>query len=162
MLPTSPLRRSNSPTHTHTRTLPLIVCCLHAHSSSHCLFPPHTLFLSLFVASTHTLPLIVCFLHTHSSSHCLFPPHTLFLSLFVASTHTLPLIVCFLHTHSSSHCLLPPCRAEVLADEIRELQGEMADYNTLMDKVNTDTEAAAVHADCAAVSIIMLMATVVF
>ncbi len=38
----------------------------------------------------------------------------------------------------------------------------MADYNTLMDKVNTDTEAAAVHADCAAVSSYMLMATVVF
>ena len=43
-------------------------------------------------------------------------------------------------------------RAESLAGEIRELQGEMADYNTLMDKVNTDTEVAAILADCAAVS----------
>ncbi|XP_064385371.1 intraflagellar transport protein 74 homolog [Halichondria panicea] len=41
-------------------------------------------------------------------------------------------------------------KAEGLADEIRELQGEMADYNTLMDKVNTDTEVGAVLADCTA------------
>ncbi len=29
----------------------------------------------------------------------------------------------------------------------------MADYNTLMDKVNTDTEVGAVLADCTAVSV---------
>lgn len=38
-------------------------------------------------------------------------------------------------------------RAEVLASQIKELQGEMADYNTLMDKLNTDTEMDAVLAD---------------
>ena len=43
-------------------------------------------------------------------------------------------------------------RAEVLAGEIHELQGEMADYNILMDKLNTDTEMDAVLAECAAVS----------
>ena len=81
--------------------------------------------------------------------------------------------------------LTPPLnRAEQLASEIKELQGEMADYNTvstfmstlptiiligrsspspptpvngvspiqLIDKLNTDTEMAAVLADCATVS----------
>ena len=43
-------------------------------------------------------------------------------------------------------------RAEVLAGEIRELQGEMADYNTLMDKLNTDTEVTTVLAECSTVS----------
>ena len=43
-------------------------------------------------------------------------------------------------------------RAEALANEIRGLQGEMADYNTLMDKLNTDTEVTAVHSECANVS----------
>ncbi len=49
--------------------------------------------------------------------------------------------------------LLTASRAEGLAGEIRVLQGEMADYNTLMDKVNTDTEVEAVLADCATVSV---------
>lgn len=31
-------------------------------------------------------------------------------------------------------------RAEVLAGEIRDLQGQLADYNTLVDKLNTNTE----------------------
>lgn len=31
-------------------------------------------------------------------------------------------------------------RAEGLATEIKELQGQLADYNTLLDKINTDTE----------------------
>lgn len=31
-------------------------------------------------------------------------------------------------------------RAEGLAAEIKELQGQLADYNTLLDKINTDTE----------------------
>lgn len=31
-------------------------------------------------------------------------------------------------------------RAEGLANEIKELQGQLADYNTLLDKINTDTE----------------------
>ncbi|XP_074611284.1 intraflagellar transport protein 74 homolog isoform X2 [Acropora palmata] len=31
-------------------------------------------------------------------------------------------------------------RAEGLASEIKELQGQLADYNTLLDKINTDTE----------------------
>lgn len=48
--------------------------------------------------------------------------------------------------------ILQLLRAESLAGEIREFQGEMADYNTLMDKVNTDTEVGAILADCAAVS----------
>lgn len=39
-------------------------------------------------------------------------------------------------------------RAEILAAEIKELQGEMADYNTLMDKLNTDTEMGAIVTDC--------------
>ena len=43
-------------------------------------------------------------------------------------------------------------RAEVLAGEIRELQREMADYNTLMDKLNTDTEVTTVLAECSSVS----------
>lgn len=43
-------------------------------------------------------------------------------------------------------------RAEVLAGEIRELQREMADYNTLMDKLNTDTEITTVLAECSSVS----------
>ncbi len=40
----------------------------------------------------------------------------------------------------------------MLAEEIKQLQGEMADYNTLMDKINTDTEVASVHAEYASVS----------
>ena len=43
-------------------------------------------------------------------------------------------------------------RAEVLAADIKELQGEMADYNTLMDKLNTDTEIDVVLNDWEAVS----------
>lgn len=39
-------------------------------------------------------------------------------------------------------------RAEALAAQIKELQGEMADYNTLMDKLNTDTEMSTILADC--------------
>lgn len=38
-------------------------------------------------------------------------------------------------------------KAETLAGEIKELQKEMADYNTLMDKLNTDTDVATVMAD---------------
>ena len=48
------------------------------------------------------------------------------------------------------------CRAEVLAGEIRQLQGEMADYNTLMDKLNTDTEVTTVLAECSSVSAFLL------
>ena len=48
----------------------------------------------------------------------------------------------------------------MLAGEIRELQAEMADYNTLMDKVNTDTEVGAVLADCAAVSVCVCLCDV--
>ena len=32
------------------------------------------------------------------------------------------------------------CRAEQLANEIKGLRGEMADYNTLNDMLNTDSE----------------------
>ena len=39
-------------------------------------------------------------------------------------------------------------RAEALAIQIKELQGEMADYNTLMDKINTDTEIGVILMDC--------------
>lgn len=39
-------------------------------------------------------------------------------------------------------------RAEVLAAQIKELQCEMADYNTLMDKLNTDTEIDDILSDC--------------
>lgn len=39
-------------------------------------------------------------------------------------------------------------RAESLAAQIKELQGEMADYNTLMDKLNTDTEIDDILSDC--------------
>lgn len=39
-------------------------------------------------------------------------------------------------------------RAEALAGHIKELQGEMADYNTLMDKLNTDTEIDDILSDC--------------
>lgn len=46
----------------------------------------------------------------------------------------------------------------MLAGEIRELQGEMADYNTLMDKLNTDTEVNAVLAECSSVSVYWFMA----
>ncbi len=35
-----------------------------------------------------------------------------------------------------------------MATEIKELQGEMADYNTLMDKLNTDTEIGDILTDC--------------
>ena len=35
-----------------------------------------------------------------------------------------------------------------MATEIKELQGEMADYNTLMDKLNTDTEIEDIQEDC--------------
>lgn len=34
-----------------------------------------------------------------------------------------------------------------MAVQIKELQGEMADYNTLMDKLNTDTEMGAILMD---------------
>ena len=49
---------------------------------------------------------------------------------------------------SHSQIAFFPSRAEVLATDIKELQGEMADYNTLMDKLNTDTEIDAVLIDC--------------
>ena len=55
----------------------------------------------------------------------------------------------------SNSTLIPSCllsRAEVLANEIRGLQGEMADYNTLMDKLNTDTEVNTVLSECTNVS----------
>ena len=45
-------------------------------------------------------------------------------------------------------------RAEVLATQIKDLQGEMADYNTLMDKINTDTDIEAILQDCDVVSYI--------
>lgn len=48
-------------------------------------------------------------------------------------------------------------RAEILAAEIKELQGEMADYNTLMDKLNTDTEMGAIVTDCEMVRINVMM-----
>ncbi len=35
-----------------------------------------------------------------------------------------------------------------MATDIKESQGEMADYNTLMDKLNTDTEIGAILSDC--------------
>jgi intraflagellar transport protein 74 len=44
-------------------------------------------------------------------------------------------------------------RAESLASEITDLRGELSDYNTLMDKVNTDTEQASVMAETAALKI---------
>ena len=44
----------------------------------------------------------------------------------------------------------------MLAGEIRELQGEMADYNTLMDKLNTDTEVTTVLAEYSSVSVHVL------
>lgn len=40
-----------------------------------------------------------------------------------------------------------------MAGQIKELQGEMADYNTLMDKVNTDTEVDVVLTDYEMVSV---------
>lgn len=40
------------------------------------------------------------------------------------------------------------CRAEQLANEIKDLRGEMADYNTLIDKLNTDTEIGDIMANC--------------
>ncbi len=47
----------------------------------------------------------------------------------------------------------------MLASQIKELQGEMADYNTLMDKLNTDTEIDVVLTDfelvCACNCIVM-------
>ena len=46
----------------------------------------------------------------------------------------------------------------MLAGEIRELQGEMADYNTLMDKLNTDTEVTTVLAECSTVSQLLTFA----
>lgn len=48
-------------------------------------------------------------------------------------------------------------RAEALAIQIKELQGEMADYNTLMDKINTDTEIGVILMDCDIVSKVLLV-----
>lgn len=45
------------------------------------------------------------------------------------------------------HCCYAFHRAEGLAAQIKDLQGEMADYNTLMDKLNTDTEIGAILMD---------------
>ena len=59
--------------------------------------------------------------------------------------HTLQYAVNHGSVYSSLY-VLP--RAEVLATDIKELQGEMADYNTLMDKLNTDTEIGAILTDC--------------
>ncbi|KAK2194084.1 hypothetical protein NP493_2g01002 [Ridgeia piscesae] len=39
-------------------------------------------------------------------------------------------------------------RAESLASEIRDLQGELADYNTLVDKLNTDESINDIRMDC--------------
>ena len=58
----------------------------------------------------------------------------------------------------STSIMLNFSRAEVLAGEIRELQGEMADYNTLMDKLNTDTEVTTVLAECSTVSQLLTFA----
>ena len=58
----------------------------------------------------------------------------------------------------STNIMLNFSRAEVLAGEIRELQGEMADYNTLMDKLNTDTEVTTVLAECSTVSQLLTIA----
>lgn len=44
-------------------------------------------------------------------------------------------------------------RAEGLAAEIKELQGQLADYNTLLDKINTDTEMDDIVQDYNAVSL---------
>ncbi|XP_005105393.1 intraflagellar transport protein 74 homolog [Aplysia californica] len=41
-------------------------------------------------------------------------------------------------------------RAEALASEIRDLQGELGDYNTLVDKLTTDEDIQDVEADCEA------------
>lgn len=38
-------------------------------------------------------------------------------------------------------------RAETMANEIKELQGQLGDYNTLVDKLNTDTEMDEVQED---------------
>jgi len=40
-----------------------------------------------------------------------------------------------------------------LAAEIKELQGQLADYNTLLDKINTDTEMDDIVQDYNAVSL---------
>eukprot|EP00731_Ephydatia_muelleri_P014675 Em0008g395a len=52
-----------------------------------------------------------------------------------------------LYNQENSTYLTYEKRAETLAAEIKELQKEMADYNTLMDKLNTDTDVAAIMAD---------------
>ena len=61
--------------------------------------------------------------------------------MFLATTPSIPLFFLeeqFIVLYIS--CLSCFDRAETLAAEIKELQGKMADYNTLMDKINTDTE----------------------
>lgn len=39
-------------------------------------------------------------------------------------------------------------RAEELANELKNISAEMADYNMLVDKLNTDTEKEEVEMEC--------------
>ncbi|UYV82615.1 IFT74 [Cordylochernes scorpioides] len=45
-------------------------------------------------------------------------------------------------------------RAEALAAELKELQGHLADYNLLVDKLNTDTEVSEVLIECSDLKLI--------
>ena len=56
-----------------------------------------------------------------------------------------------LYNQENSAYLTYEKKAETLAAEIKELQKEMADYNTLMDKLNTDTDVASIMADFTAI-----------
>ncbi|KAI0209160.1 intraflagellar transport 74 [Lamellibrachia satsuma] len=51
-------------------------------------------------------------------------------------------------TEDQSSYLSYEKRAESLASEIRDLQGELADYNTLVDKLNTDESINDIRMDC--------------
>jgi len=52
-------------------------------------------------------------------------------------------LLCYISTFLVFLCFvfyIIVCRAELLANEIKGLRGEMADYNTLNDMLNTDSE----------------------
>lgn len=51
------------------------------------------------------------------------------------------------HQNDNAAYLSYEQRAEVLASDIKDLRGELADYNTLMDKLNTDTEQSEVASE---------------
>lgn len=44
------------------------------------------------------------------------------------------------HSRISNSCKISLFRADNLSDDLKELQGQLGDYNMLMDKINTNND----------------------